>query len=185
MKLFRPDKSGYVRNIQTGTDKGKGHGRKAAKGKKAVFETDRFFWVPTNKIIEIKKNNQGMTVEIHLAAGAEITPLTYTGTFRQTAKKQGLSKVIHHLEFSLEDKDLPLTPEKDLLLAECEGIKSSGLNLSFLHVNRYGDGFLYGEEKGLSIISLEENRIVLEGTENNVFYEMTQECLQRLIPKTE
>jgi hypothetical protein len=177
MKLFRPEKSGYVRNIQTSADKEKTGVRKSAKGKKAVFDTDRFFWIPTNKIVEIKKNSQGMTVEIHLASGTEITPLLYTGEFRQSAKKQGLSKVIHHLEFSLG--------EKDLLLAEADRIKSTGTNLSFLHVNRYGDGLFYGEEKGLSIMSLEKGRIVLEGTENNVFYEMTQECLQRLIPKTE
>ena len=177
MKLFRPDKSGYVRNIQTPADNGKAGAKKSAKGKRAVFDKDRFYWLPTNKIIEIKKNSQGMTVEIHLASGTEILPLAYTGEFKQSARKQGLSKVMHHLEFSLG--------EKDLLLAEADRNKSNGMKFSFLHVNRYGDGFFYGEEKGLSIVSLEKGRIVLEGTENNVFYEMTQECLQRLIPKTE
>lgn len=177
MKLFRPDKSGYVRNIQTASGSEKSGARKSAKGKKAVFDTDRFYWVPTNKIIEIRKNSQGMTVEIHLASGTEITPLSYSGQFRQSARKQGLSKVIHHLEFSLG--------ENDLFLAEADSSKSTGAKFSFLHVNRYGDGFFYGEEKGLSIVSLDKGRVVLEGTENNVFYEMTQECLQRLIPKTE
>jgi len=57
--------------------------------------------------------------------------------------------------------------------------------LSILHINRLGDGFLYGEAKGLTVIEFENGRMVLKGSEDNVFYEMTQECLQRAVPNKE
>ena len=177
MKLLRPEASGFVRNIQTETDMGKGTPKTAGRGKRAVHEKDLFFWIPTNKIIEIKKNSQGITTDIHLASGTEFIKVNYTGGFKQSAKKQGLSKVIHHLEFNLQ--------EKDILIEESEEISSRSMSISILHVNKYGDGFLYGERKGLSIQAAENCNMVLEGSEDNVFYEMTQECLKRVVPKTE
>ena len=177
MKLFRPESRGYVKNIQTGKETSGSAGKKTGGGKRAILEKDRFFWIQTSKIVEIKKNSQGITTEIHLASGTELVPVNYRGSFRQSAKKQGLSMVVHHLEFTLD--------ENDILLGEAGGMMRSSVKLSVLHVDRYGDGFFYGEEKGLSILSLEKDSIVLEGSENNVFYEMTRDCLKRLIPKTE
>lgn len=178
MKLFRPDPKGFVRNIQTNSSQGKNTTESFVKSsKKAVLENDLVFWIPAGKIVEIDKNSQGQTTDIHLASGAAFIPVKYSGSFSQTARKQGLSRVTHHLGFKLVESD-------ELSLA-AEDLIAKNTKISILHVDRYGDGFFYGEDKGLSIQTFNEHLMVLEGTEDNVFYELTHECLKKVVPKTE
>ena len=73
----------------------------------------------------------------------------------------------------------------DELLKEAKKFEEQKVNISILHLDKYGDGFLYGEAKGLAVIEFEKGHLVLEGSEDNVFYEMTQECLQRAVPNKE
>lgn len=177
MKLIQPKSSRFVRNIQTDSAEGKSSSEVLKTGKKATQEKDMIFWIPTNKIVEIDKNSQGHTTDIHLASGAAFKQINYTGKLIQSAKKRGLSKVAHHLEFVLT--------EGDDLMGIVEDYISNKNKLSLLHVNRFGDGFFYGEENGLSITAFEDSLMVLDGTEDNVFYELTNEYVQRVIPKSE
>ena len=176
MKLFRPDSSGFVRNMQAAPDQGNSSGSVKTGGslKKLVNEKDQLFWVLTNKIIEIEKNGQGFTTNIHLASGSVFRNIQYLGKMKLRSKKQGLSKVSHQIEFVLSDED-------DLAI-EAGDIVLRNTYVSILHMDRYGDGFLYGEAKGLEITKLEKGHMVLEGSEDNVFYEMTKECLKRVVP---
>ena len=176
MKLFRPDSSGFVRNIQVDSVQRNSKGSTISGGriKKAVNEKDHLFWVPSSKIVEIKKNGQGFTTNIHLASGTIFRNIHYLGKITLNSKKQGLSKVSHHVDLVLS--------EDDDLNREAKDILSRNINISILHIDRYGDGFLYGEVKGLLITEFESGHLVLEGSEDNVFYEMTQECLQRAVP---
>jgi len=177
LKLFRPKSSEFVRNIQADSVQGKTTGQVLKGGKKAIREKDLILWIPTGKIVEIDKNSQGQTRDIHLASGAGFERINFSGNLKQSAKKQGLSKVVHHLEFILNDGDS--------LLGKAPEFISKSTTLSILHVNRFGDGFFYGEEKGLSIAAFDDKLMVLEGTEDNVFYELTNEYLQKVIPKSE
>ena len=177
MKLLRPESSRFVRNIQTDSVQGKATGQGLKAGKRTIREKDLIFWIPTGKIVEIDKNSQGQTRDIHLASGAGFVQINFSGNLKQSAKKQGLSKVVHHLEFILS--------EGDSLMAKAPEFISKSTTLSILHVDRYGDGFFYGEEKGLSITAFDNKLMVLEGTEDNVFYELTNEYLKKVIPKSE
>ena len=177
MKLFRPDSERFVKNINMDSGAKGNTGNKVATGKKAVHEKDMFFWIPSSKIISIKKNSQGFTNEILLASGMTFSKIDYTGKFTQSARKQGLSRVSYHLEFKLN--------ESDDLTKQAPELKDKNNNITVLHINRFGDGFLYGEQKGLTITEIENNSLVLDGSDDNVFYEMTKECLDRAVPSKE
>lgn len=177
MKLLKPEPSGFVHNMQTDPSQGKEYAKDQVTGKKAIREKDLVYWIPTNKIVEIKKNSQGITTNIHLASGSAFLPIEYDGKLETRQKKQGLSRVSHHIEIS--------PAKSEALKLQLEEILSKGTKISILHINRYGDGFLYGEVKGLAVEILDNNNIVLKGTEDNVFYELTRECMQKAVPKTE
>jgi len=177
MKLVRPESSGFVKNIQTNSEQGRSMNQGIRAGKKPVKEKDLVFWIPSGKIIEIDKNSQGLTTDVHLASGAGFVPVNYIGSFKHSAKKQGLSRVSHHLELGLA--------EGDELRENAEEIISKNVKISILHLDRYGDGFFYGEDNGLSVIDFNGKIMVLDGTEDNVFYELAHECLNKIIPKTE
>jgi hypothetical protein len=153
----------------------KGQGFEA--GKKAILEKDYLYWIPSKKIIEIEKNSQGLTTNIKMASGAGFLTINYSGSFKHITNKQGLSRVTHRLELKLA--------EGDDLGDRAEGLISGGTKISVLHVNRYGDGFFYGEDIGLPIIEFNDRLMVLEGAEDNVFYEVTNVCLKKVVPKTE
>lgn len=178
MKIFRPDSKGFVRNIQTDSDKGKQMAQPGVSaGKKSIYDKDLIFWIPSGKVLEINKNNQGLTTGIRIASGAAFTSVNYSGSMTYKAKKQGLSKVSHYLHLNLE-------PGDDLL-SKAEDFLATNIKLSVLHVDKFGDGFLYGENQGLAINEIKDSQIVLEGTEDNVFYEISHDCLQKILPKTE
>ncbi len=179
MKLFSPDSSGFVKNIQTGSETGskQATSKTAVKGKKIINAKESLFWVPTSKVIEVEKNGQGYTDEIHLASGTVFLNLDIVGNVKVVSKKQGLSKVSHHLEMKLA--------ESDGLLREAQGFEAQKTNITILHIDRYGSGFLYGESTGLFILEQDGLNIVLEGSEDNVFYEMTKECLNKVVPNKE
>lgn len=179
MKLFSPDSSGFVKNIQTGSETGNKQAtiKTAAKGKKVVNEKDCLFWVPTSKVVEVRKNGQGYTDEIHLASGTVFLNLDIEGNIEVVSKKQGLSKVSHHLEMKLA--------ENDGFLKEAQSFEAQKTSITILHIDKYGSGFLYGESTGLFILEQDSLNIVLEGSEDNVFYEMTKECLNKVVPNKE
>jgi hypothetical protein len=175
MKLFRPDSSRYVKNIQDDSRPAKRE-TKETRGKitKQVYERDAFYWLLTSRIIDVDKNSQGLTSSIKLASGNEFTLLAYKGKFALKVKKQGLTRLNCHIELSLEEEDQLFKQVKDLM--------SDKAAISILHVDRFGDGFLIGESNGLSILEIDNNKVVFEGIEDNVFYEMTGECLKKVIP---
>jgi len=177
MKLLHPDPEKFVRNIQTGHENGNQTDGGVKPGKKSVSDKDLVFWMPTKKIIEVKKNNQGLITDIHLASGAGFTKVNYIGKFVHTSKKQGLSRVYNHISVNLSTEDELVVKSKELMEQDAR--------LTFLHIGRYGDGFIYGESKGLSIREFDGKLMVLDGTEDNVFYELSQECLEKLVPKKE
>lgn len=179
MKLFRPDTKGFVKNIQAGSETGsmQAIAKSAVKNIKLVNEKDSLFWVLTSKIVEVKKNGQGFTNDIHLASGSGFLNLNFDEKVKILSKKQGLSKVSHHLEMELA--------ENDELLKDAKNFEAQKTNITILHIDKYGSGFLYGESKGLSILEQDGLNIVLEGSEDNVFYEMTKDCLNKVVPNKE
>ena len=177
-KIFRPDKSGYVKNIQSGSsDNDKMENAGVRGSRKIVSDKDSFYWLPVSKIRSVQKNDQGLTTSIKLSPGFEFYAINYQRRHTLKVQKQGLSRVNYRLEFSLEGDD-------KLSVAATEFI-SENKNISILHINRYGDGFLYGEATGLAVQELEDGKIVLEGVEDNVFYEISRECVQTILPKQE
>ena len=177
-KIFRPDPKGYVRNIQdSDTPKVAASGSSVRGMKKAVSDRDSFFWLPVSRVSGVTKNDKGLTASIKPVAGFDFVAVAYQGEPGITIRKQGLSKVNFHLEFKLDGDDK---------LAEAAGeLISDKKNITILHINRYGDGFLYGESMGLELKGFENGRLVLEGVEDNVFYEISRECVQATVPAKE
>ena len=177
-KIFRPDPSGYVKNIQDGSENNEPLGKSTAGGrKKAVNDKELFYWLPISKIRSVSKNDQGLTSSINISPGAEYYKINYEGDVSLKVKKQGLSRVNYRLE---------ITPGIDDELAKAgQEFLSEKKNISILHIDKYGDGFLYGEVRGLSVLEFENGRMILEGAEESVFYEITRECVQATISEKE
>lgn len=176
-KIFRPDPSGYVKNIQDGPEKDENADRGTARVKKALKDRDSLFWLPANMISSIGKNDQGLTTSIKLAPGAEFSQINYEGDFSLRIKKQGLSRVNYHLEFNPGIDDEFAKSGQELI--------SGKKKVSILHIDRYGDGCLYGEANGLSVLEFENGKMIVEGVEDNVFYEISRECVKSIIPEKE
>lgn len=172
-KVFRPDSSRYVKNLQ---DQPSGNTQEAyVTVKKKKSGQPVLAWIATKDVVENKEDNQGVTLELVLKTGAQFKMLGYHDQITISSQKKGLSAVEHQIVFGA-DSGLP------------DDLKSTGLSgasVTFLHRTAEGECLILGEAEGLKMSDGDEGSVVFKGRENDVFYRVSEDCFYTLLPNIE
>ncbi len=133
---------------------------------------DKLYFIKTENILHRDEDKRGLIIGFDLDPKYEFYEIKITERPKIINKKEGVSKVIQDLSLVYGN---PGAIKSDL-----EGIRDTKKGLSILHINEYNKCFLYGEHKGLEIVELTENSIVLEGEESDSFFEVDYNLSQKI-----
>ncbi len=174
LRLFKPNPDGYVRNIQEGNG-GKSSAR-FSKAKTKVFEHPVLAWILTKDILSNEEDQQGTTIKLNLRSDARFIPIKLIESPVIRSRKQGLSRVKHEIGMRIGSQE-----QYETLMAQANKSKP----ISLLYRDQYGESFIYGKQIGLLLVTKEDNRLDFKGEEEDVFYRVTKECFDQLLPKEE
>ncbi|MEA1877764.1 MAG: hypothetical protein U9N86_12980 [Bacteroidota bacterium] len=176
LTIFRPDSKNYVKNIQGENISDKSEvaysGSKRKRSFKAVLA-----WSYKSDIIENNKDNQGVSVSIKMKPKAGFRVLDVAENPLVKSQKRGLSAVAHKLEFVVDTSDESTVA----LIEEAENKRP----LCFLYRSVHGDIVILGEENGLELIEYDGSRIEFSGEETDVFFHVSEDCFDKLLPNIE
>lgn len=171
LKVFKPDKSKYVRVVQDPYPTQSG-GQGFGSGKKKKSSNRVLAWALTSDILDNKEDKQGVSVDIVLRKDRQFRILKNLKHLSISSHKRGLTKVKHHVEFTLKDEDK----------LEFDAIISHGKSISFLYRTEEGVVLFLGERNGLLGIEDENGKYVFTGEENDVFFKVSDDCFYKLLP---
>ena len=172
-KIFKPDTKGYVRNIQNSQPSGPvstGY----AKSKQKKFDHRVLAWIATRDIVENEEDQQGMSIRLKLRPGKIFQKLVWSDKTKISSKKLGLTKVRQEIHLVLHGDDPAGIELKKTL--------NNDIAVSLLYRDPFGEAFLYGEHKGFLSDGEEGEVILLKAEENDVFYQVSENCFNELIP---
>lgn len=177
LTIFRPNKTNYVRNIQDGKSEPTASGGGYSGKKRKRFSNSLLAWCPTAQISLIEKNQQGVIEKLMVKKDGGFAILAASGSPVVESKKKGLSAVAHNLSFSIQGTDQSA--------AECLKQAQAGTPISFIYRSVYGDSILLGEKNGLHLKNEEGAQLRFAGEEADVFFHISEECLNELLPNIE
>lgn len=127
----------------------------------------------TENILNTDEDKTGLIIDIQHDAKYKFEEIQLIEKPEIETKKKGMTKVVQDLK--LEYKN-PGGIYNDLL-----NLKDSKKGISILHINPKNNVYLYGEHKGLEIIEITEDTLVLEGEEADTFFYVDYNLAMKLI----
>ena len=145
---------------------------KGGKAEKSQAQ-QRFFFVLNSKIVHKDETRSGFIENIEIEKGTTFREIHVVGFPIVEVKQYGISRVTQHLELSFDDinhfyNDLKSYQENDQ-------------TISVLHLDKAGNCSLYGENRGLKIIELKTDRMILDGEEFDTFFNVSLDYLRTLV----
>jgi len=132
---------------------------------------EKMFFIETSKILHKDETQSGLIQNIKLAKNAKFHEIVLTDSPKVDEKKFGMSKVIQNVALFYENDDQIF----DLL----DEIRNNKKTISVLYVTKDNKCSLLGENKGLQITELGHHTIKMEGEENDVFYKVSVDYLEK------
>jgi len=132
------------------------------------FSNDKLYVIETAQIIGQVSSQSGVIQELKLNKGAQFKEIQLVGKPTIKNVKRGANLVMQDLDIAYANAGVI----KNML----EQVRENKGAVSILHINSKKEAFLYGEHKGLFITELTDTQILLEGSETDVFFQMSPEC---------
>lgn len=136
-------------------------------GDKKETEVHKLYFMKTENVLETEEDNTGLIINIKHDSKYKFEIIALTEEPKIITKTKGVSKVIQDLELHYKNPGA--------IFNDLENIKDKRKGISILHIDPYKRCFLYGEHKGLEIVELTRDKIVLEGEEADTFFKVKYE----------
>ncbi len=142
---------------------------------KTSEKRDKFYFIKAENILNVEENKSGLITNLELDPKYKFYKIKLREKPSIITKTQGMTKVIQDLKIVYDNPGA--------IFADLKAIKDKGKGLSILHIDPFEKSFLYGQHKGLEIIELTEEKIILEGEELDIFFEVDINLAHRICVK--
>ena len=132
-----------------------------------VEAKDRLFYIPTVKILTKEEDKRGLIIGFEFADGFSFKEIEFESEPKIISTKRGISTVEQSIDVEYK--------ESTILFEDFKQWKDITSRLSLLHLRTNGKALLYGENVGMEIVELSEKHLVLRGTEEDTFYDVSPE----------
>lgn len=137
-----------------------------------VVIKDKLYFIKTENILQRDENKSGVITGFDLDPKYKFYQIKLDGKPEISSKKRGVSRVVQNLSIPYKNPGA--------IMDDLSNIKATGKGVSILHIDSLNKAFLYGEHKGLTIMELSENLIVLQGEETDTFFEVEYSLSQKI-----
>ena len=146
-------------------------------GKKEDNKVHHLFFMKTENVIKTEEDKTGLIINIIHDEKYKFEEIALTEKPQIVTKQRGVSKVMQDLELTYKNPGA--------ILNDLTFLKNDKKGISILHIDPYKKCSLYGEHKGLEIVELSENKIVLEGEEADTFFSVDYDLAVKIIHEAE
>lgn len=146
-------------------------------GKKEDSPKHHLFFMKTENVMKTEEDKAGQIINIIHDLKYKFEEIALKETPHIITKQRGTSSVIQDLELVYKN---PGAVFNDL-----EAIKNNKKGISILHIDPYQKCSLYGEHKGLEIVELTKEKIILEGQEADTFFSVSYDLALKIIHESE
>ncbi len=122
----------------------------------------RVFFMKTENIINTEEDKSGLIIDIKHDDKYKFEEIQLVEKPEIETKKKGMSKVVQDLKLKFKN---PGGIYNDLV-----SLKKNEKGISILHLSPNNQAYLYGEHKGLQIIEITQDTLILEGQEADTFF---------------
>ncbi len=136
------------------------------------FGEDRLFFVETSKITDREYSKSGILEKLVLTEGSVFREIKLTTKPKIVNMQRGANKIIQDLQLDYNNGSA--------ISGILEQIKVNNKTVTIIHLNPTKQAFIYGEHKGLTVMELTENKLMLEGEEADIFFKVSAEVVSEL-----
>ncbi len=133
----------------------------------------RIFFMKTENILNTDADKTGMIIEIQHDPKYKFEEIKLSEKPEIETIQKGMSSVTQDLILKYTN---PGGIYNDL-----SALKEKNKGISILHLSPNNQAYLYGEHKGLQIMDISENTLVLEGEEADTFFNVDFELALKII----
>lgn len=143
----------------------------SVKKKERIFH--RVFFMKTENVFNTDEDKAGLIIEISHDKKYKFEEIKLRKKPKIETNPRGISKVIQDMKLRFSN---PGGIYNDLA-----ALQKDKKGISILHISPDKKAYLYGEHKGLQIIELTEDTLVLEGEEADTFFKVDYDLAMRII----
>ena len=133
----------------------------------------QLFFIPANEIIGKEETKSGVITDLTVSPTWQFREIKIIGKPIIIEKKRGLAKVVQDIELEYDNSDN--------IFDIFAHLKIIDMKISILKIDEHGKGTLMGENNGMKLVNFTKNTLKLSGEEQDVFYKLSAECVQKMI----
>jgi len=133
----------------------------------------QLFFIPSKEIIGKEETKGGLITDLKVSPTWKFREIKIIGEPKIIDQKRGIAKVVQDIELEYNNEDN--------IFEIFEHLRIIDMKISILRIDQQGNAFLMGENNGMKLVSFTESTLKLSGEEQDIFYKVSPECIQKLI----